>query len=93
MKTCTGAGLIEDLAMNAAPMPALLLSAPDAARVLALSRSALYDGVSSGRIVPPVRIGGRVLWRAAELEAWVSAGCPPVAKWKAGASPLTNAQS
>jgi excisionase family DNA binding protein len=59
----------------------LLYSAGDAAKVLSLSRSALYDGVSAGRIPAPVRIGGRVLWRRAELAAWVADGCPPMARW------------
>jgi predicted DNA-binding transcriptional regulator AlpA len=39
---------------------------------------------AAGKIGPePVRLGGRVLWRRTELEAWIEAGCPPRKEWQA----------
>jgi predicted DNA-binding transcriptional regulator AlpA len=60
----------------------LLLSAAESARALGISRSSFYALHSSGQVGPlPVRLGGRVLWRQAELADWVSANCPPRSQW------------
>ena len=37
---------------------------------------------AAGRIPRPVRIGRAALWRTAELQAWIAAGCPPRAEWE-----------
>lgn len=40
----------------------------------ALSRSAIYEKISSGRFPAPVRLGERaVAWVAEEVNAWVTA--------------------
>ena len=63
----------------------LLLSAREAASSLGISRSSFYSLLSSGRIGPMgIRLGGRVLFCRAELEAWVAAGCPARCKWQGG---------
>jgi excisionase family DNA binding protein len=64
--------------------PALLLSAAKTAKLLGVGRTALYALNSSGRLPLPVRLGGRVLWRRAELEEWVSSEppCPNREKWE-----------
>jgi predicted DNA-binding transcriptional regulator AlpA len=36
---------------------------------------------SMGKLPPPIRIGGRVVWRIAEIEAWLDAGTPDRATW------------
>ena len=38
---------------------------------------------SAGRLPRPVKIGGAVKWRVAEIEAWVRAGCPDRKAWEA----------
>lgn len=60
----------------------LLLSAEEAARLLGIARSHLYQLHSSGRLGPlPVKLGKRSLWNRKELEAWTDAGCPVREKW------------
>jgi prophage regulatory protein len=60
----------------------LLISARDAAAMCSVAVSTWYSWLSSGRVPAPLRLGGRVLWRRGELEAWVDAGCPPRCKWE-----------
>jgi len=63
----------------------LLWSASETASALGISRSSFYGLCSAGRIGPlPIRLGGRVLWRAEELRAWVTDGCKPRCKWLQG---------
>jgi predicted DNA-binding transcriptional regulator AlpA len=38
---------------------------------------------ASGKVPRPVRIGGAVLWRLAELRDWAEAGCPDRRAWEA----------
>jgi len=62
----------------------LLLSAAKTAELLGVGRTSLYALHSSGRLPLPVRLGGRVLWRRAELEEWVSSEppCPNRERWE-----------
>ena len=60
----------------------ILLSAPEAATALGVSRAHFLQLHSSGRVPRPVRLGRRVLWRKAELSAWVEAGCPSRERWE-----------
>jgi predicted DNA-binding transcriptional regulator AlpA len=59
----------------------LLLSAPDVGAVLNIGEAHVWRMHSAGRIPAPVRIGRRTLWRRAELEAWILAGCPARGCW------------
>jgi predicted DNA-binding transcriptional regulator AlpA len=56
--------------------PLLLLSAETLANCLQISLRTLWRMRSAGRLPPPIRLGGAVRWRAADIEAWVAAGCP-----------------
>jgi predicted DNA-binding transcriptional regulator AlpA len=56
--------------------PSLLLSARMLAKRLAVSVRTLWRLRSSGKLPEPVRLGGAVRWRAADIDAWVAAGCP-----------------
>jgi excisionase family DNA binding protein len=64
--------------------PALLLSAKQTAKALGVSRTTLYALNSSGHLPQSVKLGGRTLWRAAELMAWVSCEppCPSRERWE-----------
>ena len=56
--------------------PLLLVDAAEAARRLSISKRHFLTMDITGRVGPkPVRLGGRVLWRAEELSKWVSRGC------------------
>lgn len=58
------------------PAPAKLLrSIAESAELISLSERMLW-GLADCGDVPSVRVGGRVLIRATDLEAWVAAGCP-----------------
>jgi excisionase family DNA binding protein len=50
-----------------------LLKVKEAAKVLSISPSTLYDWVAQG-VVPYVRIGGTIRFKPSELQAWIDAG-------------------
>jgi len=61
-----------------------LVSAPEAAHLLRISRAHFHALNSSGRLGPVgVKLGRSVRWRTDELRAWVSQGCPPRDRWLA----------
>lgn len=71
---------METLQLSTIP---LLLSASDAAKLLGIGQRHFYALVSSGKIGPvAVKLGRRSLWRAADLESWVEAGCPVRQLWQ-----------
>ena len=55
---------------------ALVVSAKELAKLLAVSLRHIRRLNSSGRLPAPVRIGGSVRWRLSEIEEWLKAGCP-----------------
>ena len=61
----------------------LLVTAPEAAELLGVSRAHLYRMQRAGRFPAPVRLGGSVRWRVDELREWVEAGMPTRARWAA----------
>jgi predicted DNA-binding transcriptional regulator AlpA len=62
---------------------ALLVPAPEAARLCGISEASWYRLKSASKLPLPVRLGGRVLWRVDELRAWIAAGCPDRREWEA----------
>lgn len=60
----------------------LLVDARAAAALRGVSRSMWWSLHAAGRVPIPVRLGRRTLWRAAELAAWIEAGCPPRDRWE-----------
>ena len=59
-----------------------LFTADELAGVLNVSRSTVYRYEEEGKLPAPVRLGGAVRWRAAEIRDWIRAGCPPRAHWE-----------
>ena len=56
-----------------------LLSVRDVAALLGgCSTRHLYRMVDAGRMPRPLKLGGLVRWRRAEVLEWISDGCPPV---------------
>lgn len=50
----------------------VLLRLPDVTRRAGISRSTLYQYISSGRFPAPVRVGARaVRWRASDVSRWL----------------------
>lgn len=48
---------------------------------LGVSRSMIHKLNAAGKLPPPVRLGRCLRWRAAEINAWLAAGCPSRAAW------------
>ena len=59
-----------------------LISAEDAAQMCGKSIRTWWAWDSAGWIPRPMRIGRSTLWRVAELQAWVEAGCPRRTAWE-----------
>lgn len=55
----------------------------DVAAFLRISQRKLFYLRAQGMLPPAVRIGRSVRFRASEVRAWFTAGCPPLAKWEA----------
>ena len=60
----------------------LLISARAAAVMCGRSERTWRTWDSAGLIPQPVRIGRNTLWRQAELQAWIAAGCPCREDWE-----------
>ena len=64
------------------PLEPALLTAVQAASYLGLSRSAIFEMRASQFVPHSISIGGKVLWRRAELDDWIVAGCPNCNAWR-----------
>lgn len=56
-----------------------LLDVAAVAELLGISERGVWRFRDAGRIPAPVTLGRLVLWRQADLTAWVAAGCPDYA--------------
>jgi predicted DNA-binding transcriptional regulator AlpA len=60
----------------------LLIDAGGVAVLLGVSRRTVYSMQSTGELGPmALTVGGRKLWRTAELSEWVAEGCPRREVW------------
>lgn len=60
----------------------LLVSIPEAARMLGVGKTLLYAMLNDGRLGPaPIKLGNKTLLRVSDLRDWVAANCPPRAQW------------
>jgi predicted DNA-binding transcriptional regulator AlpA len=59
----------------------LLVNAATAAKLCGRSLRTWRSWDATGRTPEPVRIGGSILWRLDEIQAWVEAGCPLRKDW------------
>lgn len=62
-----------------------LLDVKAVAALCGCSSRTVYRLSDGGKMPAPVRLGGLVKWRRAELETWISEGCRPVRTVKGGA--------
>lgn len=61
----------------------LLLTVGDLCRMLSISRSSFFNLRSVGRVpLQPVRLSSKLLYRRAEVEAWVAQNCPAAGRWQ-----------
>lgn len=61
----------------------LVVDARLLARLLCCGIRTVRTWDAAGKLPAPVRIGGRVVWRAAEIRAWLNAGAPDRESWAA----------
>lgn len=66
----------------------LLISDRVAATIAGVSRAHWHRLRSAGKLPPSIRLGRKVLWRRAEIEDWIGAGCPEAKVWAA----MSNAE-
>ena len=63
-------------------MTPLLVSAQGVSQLLSVSTRQVWAMHSSGMLGPlPVHLGGRTLWRTAELREWIELGCVRREEW------------
>lgn len=62
---------------------ALLIPDTAAAALAGISRAHWQRLRAAGKLPPSVRLGRKVLWRRAEVSAWIDAGCPDSKMWGA----------
>jgi len=62
--------------------PPVLLTLAEAASLCRTSPRTWRSWDAAGRVPRAIRIGRTKLWRAAELTAWIAAGCPRRAHWQ-----------
>jgi excisionase family DNA binding protein len=55
----------------------------EAATLAGVSRATWHRLRAAGKVPPAVRLGRKVLWRRAEIVAWIEAGCPDARTWAA----------
>ena len=53
-----------------------LIDVQEFAQLLSVSTRTIWRMLSHGKLVAPVRIGGSVRWRLADVERWIEDGCP-----------------
>jgi predicted DNA-binding transcriptional regulator AlpA len=56
--------------------PGALLGVADVARLLNLSRKAVYAKVAKGTLPPPIRLPA-LRWRRSDIEHWLASNSPP----------------
>ena len=61
----------------------LLVSANDLAKLLRLSLRSIRGMDRAGKLPKPLRVGGSVRWKLAEIRSWIDSGCPTREVWEA----------
>jgi predicted DNA-binding transcriptional regulator AlpA len=69
-----------------------LVRATEAARLCGIAGRTWRRSAAAGRVPAPLKLGGAVLWRIAELRAWVEAGSPSRDRWEAMRSAQERSQ-
>jgi predicted DNA-binding transcriptional regulator AlpA len=74
--------LMETSNTTSAPSTPLLIGAAAVGALLSVSKRQVWNMHQTGALGPlPVKLGGRTLWRTADIEAWVKLKCPNRERW------------
>jgi len=60
---------------------ALAVSARDLKEMLNVSLRQVWRLNAAGRLPKPIRLGGSVRWKRAEIQQWFEVGCPDRRTW------------
>jgi prophage regulatory protein len=61
-----------------APVEPALLNVRAVAEMICCAPRTIYRLADAGQLPQPVRVGGLVRWRRADVNDWLAAGCPVV---------------
>jgi predicted DNA-binding transcriptional regulator AlpA len=61
----------------------LVVDARRLARLLCCGVRTVRTWDAAGKLPVPIRLGGRVVWRVAEIKRWLAAGAPDRETWAA----------
>lgn len=65
-----------------AALEPLAVGIDEAAAMLGIGRTLLHELDAAGKLPAPLKLGGRIVWRVAELRAWMAAGAPDRERWE-----------
>jgi predicted DNA-binding transcriptional regulator AlpA len=60
----------------------LVYTTADLVVVLRTSAATLHRMKAAGKLPRPIRWGGKLCWRVADVQAWVAAGMPDLKTWE-----------
>ncbi len=63
--------------------PPLVVDARRLAKLLGAGVRTVRTWDAAGKLPSPVRLGGKVVWRADEIRDWLAAGAPRREEWQA----------
>ena len=64
--------------------PDRLIPIGQVAAMVAVSRRTISRLADAGKLPPPLRIGGSLRWRLADVRQWIANGCPIVTSQEGG---------
>ena len=64
--------------------PDRLIPVGDVAAMLGVSRRTVWRLADAGKLPPPLRIGGSLRWRLADVQQWIANGCPIITSQETG---------
>lgn len=67
---------------SASPDP-IIYDAADMRRLLRCSAATMHRRLAAGQMIRPLKWGGKLVWRVAEVKLWVEAGMPTADEWEA----------
>ena len=92
VKDCQSVGVVQHAATQQAASTKLiestagreakLIDAVEVSRLIGMSARTVWRLKDAGKMPKPVSIGRRVRWQRAEIDEWITAGCPSLVKWK-----------
>ena len=64
--------------------PDRLIPIGQVAAMVAVSRRTISRLADAGKLPPPLRIGGSLRWRLADVRQWIANGCPIITSQEVG---------